>query len=194
MRAQQPVGVRADTAGHVEPRGVEHGKPVGTEWEEVGFGFNKDVLTGPLRERLGFEGVICTGWGLLSDAEFMGQQLAARVWGVEHLTVPGRAAKALDAGTDQFGGEHCTEVIVELVRSGRIAEERIDVSVRRLLREKFVLGLFDRPYVDPDQAERTVGAAEFAALGEAAQRRSLTVLTNDSLLPLTGRPRLYVRA
>ncbi|MGW1501480.1 hypothetical protein ACWCQW_23385 [Streptomyces mirabilis] len=125
-----------------------------TDWEEVGFGFNRDVLTGLLRERL---------------------------------------AKARDAGSDQFGGEQCPEVIVELVRSGRVTEERIDESVRRLLREKFTLGLFENPYMDPDRAEETVGAGEFTALGEAAQRRSLTVLTNHGLLPLEGRPNLYVR-
>lgn len=170
-----------------------YGQPVGTDWEEVGFGFNKDVLTGLLRERLGFQGVICTDWGLLTDAEILGEPAAARAWGVEHLTVAERAAKALDAGTDQFGGEQCPEVIVELVRSGRLPEERIDVSVRRLLREKFVLGLFEQPYVDVDRAEQVVGAREFTALGEAAQRRSLTVLTNRALLPVTGRPRLYVQ-
>ena len=170
-----------------------YGQPVGTDWEEVGFGFNKDVLTGLLRERLGFEGIVCTDWGLLTDAEIMGEPAEARAWGVEHLSVAERAAKALDAGTDQFGGEQCPEVIVELVRSGRISEERIDRSVRRLLREKFVLGLFENPYVHVDKAEETVGAGEFAALGAAAQHRSLTVLTNCALLPLDGRPNVYVR-
>jgi beta-glucosidase len=170
-----------------------YGKPVGTDWEEVGFGFNKDVLTGLLRERLGFTGIVCTDWGLLTDAPIMGEMHEARAWGVEHLTVAERAAKALDAGADQFGGEQCPEVIVELVRSGRISEERLDDSVRRLLREKFVLGLFENPYVDPDVAEATVGASEFRALGAAAQRRSLTVLGNRSVLPVAGRPRLYVR-
>ncbi|ULR53335.1 glycoside hydrolase family 3 protein [Streptomyces deccanensis] len=138
------------------------------------------------RERLGFDGVVRTDWGLLTDTPTNGEPH------VTHATVTARAAKALDAGADQFGGEQCPEVIVELVRSGRITQERVDASVRRLLREKFVLGLFERRYVDPDRAEETVGAAEFTALGEAAQRRSLTVLTNHSLLPLTDRPNLYV--
>ncbi|MFE7839185.1 hypothetical protein ACFU53_24990 [Streptomyces sp. NPDC057474] len=116
----------------------------------------------------------------------------ARAWGVEHLTVAERAAKALNAGADRFGGEQCPEVIVELVRSGRISEKRIDASVRRLLREKFVLGLFEKRWVDPDRAEETVGASEFTVLGDTAQRRSLTVLTNHSLPPLTDRPNLHV--
>ncbi|MEV6351388.1 glycoside hydrolase family 3 protein [Streptomyces hydrogenans] len=169
-----------------------YGQPVGTDWEEVGFGFNKGVVTGLLREELGFTGIVCTDWGLLEDSVVLGEPHEARAWGVEHLSVAERAAKALDAGVDQFGGEQCPEVITELMASGRIPEARIDASVRRLLREKFVLGLFDeRRYVDPDEAAETVGRADFAAAGAAAQRRSLTVLTAGPL-PLSGRPRLYV--
>ncbi|MBW5248369.1 glycoside hydrolase family 3 C-terminal domain-containing protein [Streptomyces sp. P01-B04] len=171
-----------------------YGQPTGTDWEEVAFGFNKDVLTGLLRDELGFTGIVCTDWGLLTDAEIFGETHVARAWGVEHLTPAERAAKSLDAGADQFGGEQCPELIVELVRSGRITEARIDTSVRRLLREKFVLGLFDNPYVDVDAAERIVGNAEFTAAGEDAQRRAITVLTNhDALLPLTGTPKLYLQ-
>nr|WP_308363248.1 MULTISPECIES: glycoside hydrolase family 3 N-terminal domain-containing protein [unclassified Streptomyces] len=172
-----------------------YGQPMGTDWEEVGFGFNKGVVTGLLREELGFDGIVCTDWGLLNDAAIFGEVHPARAWGLEHLTVAERASRALDAGCDQFGGEQCPEVVVELVRSGRVTEDRIDASVRRLLREKFVLGLFEDPYVDPDAAAETVGRADFTALGAAAQRRSLTVLTNPGgLLPLTAaRPKLYVR-
>ncbi|WP_369777852.1 glycoside hydrolase family 3 protein [Streptomyces sp. R33] len=170
-----------------------YGQPIGTDWEEVGFGFSKGVVTGLLREELGFHGIVCTDWGLLNDSSIFGEVHPARAWGLEHLTVAERAARALDAGSDQFGGEQCPEVIVDLVRSGRIPESRIDVSVARLLREKFVLGLFENPYVDPDAAAQTVGRADFAAAGAAAQRRSLTVLTNPGpLLPVSGRPKLYV--
>uniref|UniRef100_A0AAU2JUR8 beta-glucosidase n=1 Tax=Streptomyces sp. NBC_00049 TaxID=2903617 RepID=A0AAU2JUR8_9ACTN len=171
-----------------------YGQPVGTDWEEVGFGFNEGVVTGLLREELGFDGVVCSDWGLLDDAVIFGQTHPARAWGLEHLSVAERAARGLDAGCDQFGGEQCPEVIVELVRSGRVTESRIDASVRRLLREKFTLGLFENPYVDPDAAAETVGRADFAALGAAAQRRSLTVLTNPGgRVPVPGKPRLYVR-
>ncbi|KJY45836.1 beta-glucosidase [Streptomyces sp. NRRL S-444] len=170
-----------------------YGQPIGTDWEEVGFGFSKGVVTGLLREELGFHGIVCTDWGLLNDSSIFGEVHPARAWGLEHLTVAERAARALDAGSDQFGGEQCPEVIVDLVRSGRIPESRIDVSVARLVREKFVLGLFENPYVDPDAAAQTVGRADFAAAGAAAQRRSLTVLTNPGpLLPVSGRPKLYV--
>ncbi|WP_330298547.1 glycoside hydrolase family 3 protein [Streptomyces sp. NBC_00503] len=181
-----------------------YGQPIGTDWEEVGFGFNKGVVTGLLREELGFQGIVCTDWGLLTDSTIFGEKHPARAWGLEHLSTAERTARSLEAGSDQFGGEQCPEVIVELVRSGRIPESRIDESVRRLLREKFVLGLFENPYVDPDAAAETVGRADFAAAGAAAQRRSLTVLTNTGgILPVTSgpaasasasaRPKLYVK-
>ena len=170
-----------------------YGMPVGTEHEEVGFGFNHGVITGLLRERYGFDGVVCSDWGLLTDAVLDGVVWPARAWGVEHLSTEERALKALTAGVDQFGGEACPEVVVGLVRSGRIDEARIDASVRRLLRDKFRLGLFDDPYVDAGAAAEVVGRAELKALGHTAQTRSFVLLKNDQdVLPLRGNPRVYV--
>ncbi|KQP73870.1 beta-glucosidase [Microbacterium sp. Leaf288] len=169
-----------------------YGMPVGTEYEEVGFGFNKGVLTGLLRERFGFDGIVCTDWGLVTDQPIMGTDFAARAWGVEHLTPAERMVKILDAGADQFGGEHDPELLLGLVRDGRVSEERLDVSARRLLREKFELGLFENPYVDVEAADAIVGSAQFRAAGEAAQRASIAVLSNDGALPLRRGLKLYV--
>ena len=130
-----------------------YGMPVGTEYEEVGFGFNKSVITGLLRERYGFDGVVCTDWGLINDAEIFGQAFPARAWGVEDLTPRERMVKVLEAGADQFGGEDCPELLLELVADGQITEERLDASARRILREKFELGLFENPFVDEDAAD-----------------------------------------
>ena len=161
-----------------------YGMPVGTEYEEVGFGFNKQIITGLLREELGFDGVVCTDWGILSRT----------FWGVEHLSYEERMLKALDAGVDQFGGEFQPRVLVELVRAGRVEESRLDVSVRRLLREKFRLGLFEHPFVDADAADAIVGAPEAREAGLAAQAASLTLLKNDGAvrLPLSGQPSVYI--
>ncbi|GAA1440883.1 glycoside hydrolase family 3 protein [Leifsonia poae] len=176
-----------------------YGMPVGTEYEEVGFGFNKSIITGLLRERYGFDGIVCTDWGLLSDAELGGQPFPARAWGVEHLSTRERMLKVLNAGADQFGGEAIPELLVDLVRSGEVSEERIDVSARRLLREKFVLGLFDAPFVDVERASAIVGNAGFVAAGEAAQRAAVTLLANHTLegaeapvLPLSRGIRVFV--
>lgn len=174
-----------------------YGMPIGLPLEEVAFGFNRDVITGLLREKYRFDGVICTDWSLLSDHEIAGETMAARAWGVEHLSRPERAHKALNAGVDQFGGEACPEIVVELVRGGRISEARIDQSIRRLLRDKFRSGLFDDPYVDPDAAEQIVGNDRFRQAGEVAQRKSIVLLRNAQAagrrtLPLGDRPRMYV--
>lgn len=169
-----------------------YGMPVGTEYEEVGFGFNKSVITGLLRERYGFDGLVCTDWGLISDSEIFGQPFPARAWGVEDLTPRERMKKVLDAGADQFGGEANPELLLELIADGEVTEARLDVSARRILREKFELGLFENPYVDEDAADDIVGRAEFRTAGEDAQRASITVLANDGALPFARGRKLYV--
>ena len=175
-----------------------YGQPIGLPIEEVGFGFNKEVITGLLREKYGFEGVVCTDWGLIHPLMRDGQVfMEARCWGVENLTPAERVLKALDAGVDQFGGENCPELIVSLVESGQLSETRIDQSVRRLLRDKFRLGLFDNPYVDPQKAQETIGREDFRQAGELAQRKSIVLLKNDhvgsrKILPLNANLRLYV--
>ena len=158
-----------------------YGVPMGTEFEEVGFGFNKGVITGLLREQYGFDGIVCTDWGLVTDAVVFGSPLPARAWGVEHLGAQDRVLKIFEAGADQLGGEERPELVIELVKAGRLSEARLDVSARRLLREKFVLGLFDHPLIDEEAAEGSVGAPSARAEGVAAQRSALTLLKNGRL-------------
>lgn len=176
------------------PVGVElDGEPV----EEVGFGYNRQVITNLLRDKLGYDGVVLSDWELVNDNIVGDQVLPARAWGVEQLTAPERMLKILNAGVDQFGGEECTDLLIELVRNGMVSEDRLDESVRRLLLVKFQLGLFDNPFVDEDLAAETVGNAGFRAEGHRAQARSVTVLTNRTtdvrpVLPLSGSPSFYV--
>ncbi|WP_296647001.1 glycoside hydrolase family 3 N-terminal domain-containing protein [Rhodoluna sp.] len=174
-----------------------YGQPIGTKYEEVGFGFNKGVLTDLLKGELGFEGIICTDWGLITDANILGQDMPARAWGVEHLSRSERVEKAINAGSDQFGGESCPELIVELVREGRISEERINYSAAKLLAEKFILGLFDEErFVDEAAADAIVGKPEFLAAGEAAQRAGYVLLKlaaeGAAQLPLPAGLKIYV--
>ena len=172
-----------------------YGMLLGTAYEEVGCGFNAPLLTGLLRTELGFDGIICTDWGLITDAVILGQDMPARAWGVEHLSETERIKKALDAGVDQFGGEHCTELLIDLVTSGLIDEQRIDLSVRRLLREKFELGLFDKRHVDVEAASERAGTNAQRRLGRRAQAQAVTVLTNgrngDPVLPLRRGARIH---
>jgi beta-glucosidase len=168
-----------------------YGMPVGTDWEQVGFGFNRSVITGVLRDEFGFDGIVCTDWGLISDHPELGDLGVARAWGVEHLSPEDRVVRVLEAGVDQFGGEDCTDVLLSVIRAGRVSEPRIDESVRRLLRMKFDLGLFDRPFVDEDHAAVTVGRADFREAGLRAQRDSLTLLANSDVLPLKAGVKVF---
>lgn len=172
-----------------------YGVPVGQTSEEVGFAFNKDIITGLLRNQYKYDGVVCTDWGLITDAQVMGAVWPARAWGVEQLSEEDRVKKVLDAGCDQLGGESCTEYVISLVKKGKLSERRIDESVQRLLRQKFQLGLFDNPFVEEANVARVLGNAEHKKLAEASQRRSMTLLKNENaILPLKeNRLKIFVK-
>ncbi len=182
-----PPIIEAGTAGIMPYYGMPIELEVdGEKIEPIGFGYNKQVVTGLLREKLGYDGVVVTDWELVNDNHVGDQVLPARAWGVEHLDPHGRMELILEAGADQFGGEECVEVLLDLVAQGRVTEERVDASARRILAVKFRLGLFDDPYVDEDAAATTVGRQDFRDLGRAVQARSVTVLQNGA--PAGGRP------
>ena len=155
-----------------------YGKPVGTEWPEVGFAFNEPVVRDILRRRLGFDGIVVTDWNLLESEDMAGMEFGPNGWGLEHLTPLERAAIALDVGVDQFGGDRNAALIEELVDSGRISESRIDESIRRLLREKFRLGVFENRRVDTAATAEICGSPAFTAAGVEAQRKSLVLLAD----------------
>ncbi|KAF2032892.1 beta-glucosidase-like protein [Setomelanomma holmii] len=131
-------------------------RPIGTKYEEVASEFNKDIINGLLKEELGFQGIVVSDWGLITDAVIRGQDMPAQ--------------KILNAGVDQLGGEQRIDLILELVQKDIVSEARIDVSVGKLLHEKFLL---------------LVGKADFVRQGAEAQRKAYTLLTNnDNVLPL----------
>ena len=78
-----------------------------------------------------------------------------RVPTASSVTPEQRILRALEAGVDQFGGEYCPELVVDLVRGGAVTQDRLDASAARILREKFALGLFDQRRVDVDRGTRT---------------------------------------
>ncbi len=173
-----------------------YGVPMGQKgYEEVGFSYNKAIITGLLRNKYHYDGVVCTDWGLVTDAKIGPIDFPARAWGVENLSQEERVQRLMDAGVDQLGGENIPEVIVKLVKENKISEDRINQSVTRLLRLKFELGLFDDPFVDPKKTLSIVGNPEFKKAADNAQRRSLTLLKNsDHLLPLkTGKLKIYIK-
>lgn len=159
--AVQEAGVGAVMASYNEINGI----PVHV---------NRWLLEQVLREEWGFQGI------LTSDGNGI-TQLAS----VHHVAASGAEAarKALAAGID-FELDNCFQTLAEQVAQGLVPLAWIDRAVRRILRAKFLLGLFDDPYVDPDEAERITNCAEHRQLAYRAAAESLVLLKNDGLLPL----------
>jgi beta-glucosidase len=176
-----------------------YGVPTSQTSEDVGFSFNKEIITNLLREKYHFDGIVCTDWGIVTDTRIFGMKvLPARAWGMQTATDEERVLKIINAGVDQFGGEAVPEIVVKLVNDGKVPMERIDISVRRLLKMKFRMGLFENPYVDVENALRVVGNPKFKAAGNLAQRRSIVLLKNDTInnvpvLPLNKGIKIYVK-
>ena len=175
FQAAIKVGVAAMMPYYSIPKGVTK--------EEVGMAYNREIITDLLRRDLGFQGIVNSDSGITTNM----------AWGVESLTVEQRYKKAIDAGTDLIGNDSTPEYIVNLVKQGQLTEGRIDESVRRILRVRFALGIFENPYVDPEKAAGTVRQPEFQRRADLAQRKSIVLLKNaNALLPLAGGRKVYL--
>lgn len=160
----------------------------GRPLEPVAAGFNRQILTDLLRKQKGFKGFILSDWAITNDcpaacsaptaAQPQTPAAIATPWGVETLSKLDRFAKGVNAGIDQFGGVTDTAILLEAVNTGKLSVERIDESVRRVMRVKFELGLFDNPYVDEKAAETIVGNKKHQAEAQQAQRRAQIILEN----------------
>lgn len=161
----------------------------GTYFDTLGVSYSKYMCTGILRERLGFRGAICTDWLVISSKGALRNDLIG-------IPLKDRYELSINAGVDQFGAETTPERIVELVREGRISEDRIDRSAARILEWMFVLGLFEDPYVDPEAAATVVGSEKNRQDGYRAMLESVVLLSDNKkilpFIPQNGKPDLYV--
>lgn len=191
-----------DGAFAARTAGIMPGYPIiegvrigGMPSEPVGAGYNRNLIEGLLRGTHRYRGLIVSDWAITNDcpescraptAQSPQSPMAiAMPWGVESLTREARFAKAVEAGIDQFGGVDDPVPLLAAVRSGHVPERRLDASVRRIMILKFQLGLFDRPYVEPEHAAALVGSASTQAEADAAQRAAAVLLRNDAaLLPV----------
>ena len=136
------------------------------------------ILTKILREELGFDGVVLSeGRGISTIID-------------EHVAETQKEAGqiAVKAGVDVgISLEDAYLVpLMESVREGKVSMETIDRSVRRILKLKFRLGLFENPYVDIDRAVRVVHSKEHQELALQASREGIVLLKNENnLLPLS---------
>lgn len=159
--------------------------PEGTEYEEVGYAFNKGVINDLLRNQLGFKGIINSDTGPLTSMP----------WGVENLTKEERYVKAIEAGVNIFSGESDPAMLIDLINKGSVNIALIDSSVHRLLKEKFQLGLFENPYVNVDAVDSIVNNEKFRNSAAIAMRKSIVLLRNDNkVLPLKPRTLVYFEA
>ncbi|MCW8331003.1 glycoside hydrolase family 3 C-terminal domain-containing protein [Photobacterium sp. SDRW27] len=150
---------------------------------DVGMSFSKGIVTELLRKDLKFQGYVNTDTGIIGD----------RAWGLEDLTEQEQIAVAVEAGSDVLSGYHTNKTILDVLESDDLTEDRVDISVQRLLKEQFQLGLFENAYVDPQQATVTLGKKEYQDLAFEAQRKSVVLLDNKGVgvnktLPLVSSP------
>ena len=154
-----------------------YGIPIGQPYlpNDVGMAFSKGILTELLRNKLGFKGYVNSDTGIIGG----------RAWGLEDKSIDEQIVIAIEAGTDVLSGFNNNKQILNLVTGDKLSEDRVNLSVRRLLKEQFELGLFENPYVNPDRAAYLVGNRAFQKKAEIAQRKSIVLLQHKAgVLPL----------
>ncbi len=167
--------------------------------ENVGNSYSKYLIQDLLRKELGYEGVVCTDWGITHDIGEAEETFAGKCWGVEHLTEAQRHCKALEAGVDQFGGNNKVAPVMEAYRmlcekyGTEAADARFRRSAYRLLLNIFRTGLFENPYLDLEKSLQTVGCPAYTKKGYESQLKSVTLLKNrDKTLPLKEGIKVYI--
>lgn len=136
---------------------------------------NRYLMTEILRDRWGFSGFVVSDWDSF-------RQLKAQGFTGDPEKV---AIRCLSAGNDMEMVSECSKLLPELVRSGRLEEAVVDEAVRRVLRVKFKLGLFEHPYTEEQPVEATALLPEYRRLARKAAQQCAVLLKNEnSLLPL----------
>src|SRR5262249_18142206 len=140
---------------------------------------DRELLTTILREEWGFDGYVVSDY-------FSIRQLDS----YHRLAADGQeaAAMALGAGLDlELPSTDCYgQPLLDAMDAGLVSEHTVDEAVRRILRAKFELGLFDDPYVDAARAAGAVGTPLHGVLSRTIARKSIVLLKNDGILPLSG--------
>jgi len=164
----------------------------------VANGFSRYIITDLLREKYGYEGVVCTDWGITGNNNKV-NLMNGKPWGVADLSVDERHFEALLAGVDQFGGNNRKEPVIAAYgiwceRFGKAsADERFRLSAARLLCNFFRVGVFENPYLIPEETAKVVGCKEFVAEGYDAQLKSIVMIKNhDNILPVARGKKVYM--
>jgi beta-glucosidase len=182
----------------VRKHGVETVMPSfsSVDWTEDGVGnplkmhAHRELITDVLKGRMGFDGFVISDWEAIhqipGDPDAPGDDLNDQV------------RTSVNAGVDMFmepDPNHAQEFIAALkeeVAAGRVSESRIDDAVRRILRQKFEAGLFERPFTDRRKM-REIGSRAHRRVAREAVAKSQVLLKNKHrTLPLSKRDDVYV--
>ncbi|WP_221407840.1 glycoside hydrolase family 3 N-terminal domain-containing protein [Reichenbachiella faecimaris] len=145
---------------------------------------NKMLLNDILREEWGYDGFVVSDW---MDIE--------RIEKLHHVAGSPKEAIQLsvDAGMDMhMHGPNFLKPLAELVRNGNIDENKINESCRKILTAKFMLGLFENPFVDEGSAAKELYSQQHQELGVEAARKSIILLKNDGLLPFSDQKKILI--
>ena len=162
----------AVTEGHIDTV-----MPSYNEVDGIPSHSNKPLLDGILRHEWGFQGIVVSDYFGITELRT-----------VHHIVADNEAAAryALDAGVDielPFVAGYPS--LPDQIKQGKVSEAAVDRAVARILRVKFLAGLFEDPYVNPDYAEKIANSPEHQRLALKAAREAIILLKNqDNLLPL----------
>ncbi|MFZ2995805.1 glycoside hydrolase family 3 N-terminal domain-containing protein [Sphingobium sp.] len=161
----------------VQRTGIGAVMPSYNEIDGVPSHMNRWLLTDILRGEWGFDGAVVSDYGAIHELDTI------------HHVQPDLAASAraaLQAGVDcELPDGYAYSTLVEQVRAGTVPEAAVDMAVRRMLTLKFRAGLFENPWPQKDY-DRLTGNAQARALALKAAHRSIALLSNDGILPLTA--------
>ena len=170
FKAAIAAGVDSIMTGHLAVPALEP--------EEKPATVSRNILTGLLREELGFKGIICTD--------------ALDMQGITKLYGHGETAvRALEAGVDLLilpgDGKEAVRAVVAAVKEGRLTKARIDESVLKLLTVKARLGLQKKRFVDVESVPDSLATPEDEELATRVAEKAVTLVRNESnILPLAN--------
>ncbi|MET7277862.1 glycoside hydrolase family 3 N-terminal domain-containing protein [Kribbella sp. NPDC005582] len=142
---------------------------------------NAELINGVLKDRMGFNGFVISDWAAIDQlpGDYASDIRTSINAGLDMIMVPSRY-------------QDFTQGLTAEVGAGRVPLSRVDDAVRRILGEKFKLGLFEKPYSDPAQLNQ-VGTDAHRAVGREAAAKSQVLLKNEgNLLPLAPTAKVYV--
>ena len=156
-----------------------------TSSEAVPSAYSKELLQDLARDTMGFTGYVNSDSGITTT----------QIYGVEHLSMPERYAKAISAGTDVIGGNYDVENIIKAVEEGYLPKADLDRANYRRLLSLFYQERVDNPYLDPNEADR-VRAENFEGAKKAAykacQKEVVLAKNHDNALPMIKGRKVYV--